>query len=930
MIWIALADVQTTKKDFASALRTLDEGREALGDSLEFRLARVKVLTARGAVDLAADLLAMAKDTSSLPTEARMTLLDSIGEELSRRGARDEAAAVWTQRAELAPNDLQPRLQLLALAFQIKPEPTPEEVARGRAEIEKALAGIQEVEGAEGYMLRYGQIEYRLWQAKVAADADEKARLRGEARGLLAELRSRRPDWSIIPLTSAQLEEQEIDLAKDEEDKQRRLNRAADLYRQAVDMGQRNLGVVQRATDMLMKAGRTAEVSQLWGKVPVLSEESSAPSMVERSLLDKAIRDKEFDKAEEIVRQRIAARPTDFSERILLAQLLLWQQRPDDAEDELRKAVAADPADSNRYIVLVQFLVSTGRVAKAEQVAGQVEKAVGPERAPLAVAACADLIAQGYQAAAQEAPRARWLATAKAAFAKAQAAKPDDFTLRRGYVEFLLRGNLVDDVEKELSAILKNAADPKTVVTAPQLAWAKRTLALTYVARSEMTHDYQQALKALYLYAPPGQPETEAPKDPEDLRVLARIYEAQKIIPYRLKAIAILEKLSADRQASEDDRFLLGRLYAADGKWDQAHAEYRELMREDARPTSAQGLNQQVIRLVHFASQLISHIKTGSSAEDATEAQGLIDRLKKIQPDGFNVLALQSRLDAATGKAEAAKARIKEIADRPTLSPALARATGELAENLGLFDQAEGLFKRNATASARLEDQLDYAAFLGRRGRVQEALDVCEPLWKATPNPEPIAPTVIAVLLSSRTYNDATQIGRVSAWVERSLEQNPSSPMLTIALATLRDRERRYDEAVALYRKAVGLRGGEVVPLNNLAWLLSLKGDKGAAPLEMINKAIALRGPIPEFLDTRGVVYLTNGESRRAIEDLENAVAIDPSAARYFHLARAYLEAGDVEAAKRSLGQARDRGLEATDLHPLEQAAFVQVEKALK
>ncbi|WP_165250287.1 tetratricopeptide repeat protein [Paludisphaera soli] len=936
LLWVALAEIQLQKKDYPAALRTLDEGRAALGDAPEFRLARVRVVAARGGPGTAAELVALADDVGSVPAESRGLLLETIGEELTRLDARDEAVAVWTRRAELAPKDLRPRLQLLSLALPIKADPTPEEVAKGRKAIEDALAEVRRVEGSEGYMGRYGELEYLLWQAARATDATEKARLRSEARGLLAELRSRRPDWSVVPLIAAKIEEQDLDMAKDEQDKERRIGRAADLYRQAVEMGQRNLGTVKRATELLMAAGRTSEVGPLWSKVPMLSEGSASSSVLERSLLEKSIGDKEYDKAEEVVRQRIAARPQDYSERIQLAQLLLLQKRPDEAEAELRKALADEPTDPNRYIYLVQFLVVTGGVDKAQEVAGQVEKNVERTRAPLTLAACADLIAQGYQAAAQDAPRAKWLATAKAAYGRALAAKPDDFSLRRGYVEFLLRSQLVDDVEKELTAIVKPPADAKAApaVSAEDLAWAKRTLALTHVARSELGGDYQQALKALYLYAPPDKPEAEAAaKEPQDLRVLARVFEAQKIIPYRMKAIAILEKLKAENQASDDDRFLLGRLYAADGRWDEAHRTYQQLVRDAADPRSSQALNQQVVRIVHFAMQLIARVKSGGGgpdSADAKEAQQLIDRVRKIQPDGFNVLALQCRLDAATGKADAAKARIQEIADRPELDPRLARVAADLAESLGLHDLAEGLFKRNATATARLEDQLDYAAYLGRRGRVKEALDVCEPLWKATPNPEPIAPTVIAVLLSSRTYNDAEQIGRVSGWIERGLQQNPKSPLLTIALATLRDRQQRYDEAVALYRKAVELRGGEVIPLNNLAWLLSLQGEKGAAPLEMINKAIALRGPIPEFLDTRGVVYLNKGESRRAIEDLENAVAIDPSAGRYFHLARAYLEAGDVEAAKRSLAKARDRGLGDDDIHPLERSALSQVEKALK
>jgi len=932
-VWIALADVAASRKDLGGALRTLEEAREALGDSAALRVARAKVVAARGGPELAANLVKVADDLDALDPAARAAVLDAVGDELIRRGARAEASAILARRAALTPNDVQPRLKQLALAVPTGEDPSPEAIAAAHAEIKAVLDDIEKAEGPDGYMVRFARIEYLLWQAKVSGDASEKARFRNEARTRLAELRSRRPDWSLLPLASARLEEQEIELAKDDADRLARTSRAADLYRQAVDMGQRNLQVVQRATELLMEAGRTAEVGQLWNRVPALNDESMNASLVERSLLDKSLRDKEFDKAEELVRLRIAARPKEFSERILLAQILLWQQRTDEAEEALRQALADDPSDPSRYIVLVQFLVATGRTAKAEEVAGRVEKGVGPERGPLALAGCAGLIAQGYQAAAQEAPRARWLGVAKGAYAKAQAAKPGDFALRREYVEFLLRSQLVEDVEKELTAILKPPAGAKAAPSAADLAWARRTLALTYVARFELAHDYQQALKALYLYAPPGRDDVKAPEDPADLRVLARIYEAQRVTGYRAKALAILEKLAADGQASEEDRFLLARIYAADGRWDDAHREYRALMAEDAKPTtSAQALNQKVVRLVHYASQLIGHVKAGGAdaAADAAEARELIERLRKFQPAGFNVLALECRLDAATGSPDKATARIREIADRPKTAPELARATADLAEELGLMDLAEGLYKRNATEAARLEHQLDYAAFLGRRGRIKEALDVCEPLWKATPNPEPIAPTVIAVLLSSRTYNDESQIGRVSGWIERSLEQNPSSPLLTVALATIRDRQQRYDDAVALYRKAVELRGGEVIPLNNLAWLLSLQGEKGAAPLEMINKAIALRGPIPEFLDTRGVVHLTNGQVQPAIKDLEEAILIDPSAGRYFHLARAYLEAGEVDKARRSLDRARASGLDPADIHPLERPALAQVEKALK
>lgn len=929
-VWTASADLATERKDYAGALRFLDEAKNKLGDSLEIRMARLRVLAVRGGEGLADALVGVTDNADALESDQRFALLEAVGGELARRGETQAASKIWTRAAEMRPQDLRPRIQLLGLAFQTKPNPTREDLDAAGANIEKALAEIQKVEGPDGNALRHGQIEYKIWGAKNAGDEAEKTRLLGEARAVLAELSARRPDWSIIPVLTAKIEELEPARGAGEEGRLAKLSRLADLYVQAVEMGQRSLQTVQRATELLVESGRTSEVSRLWSKVPGLDDDSGSLSALERSILGDAIRNKDYQNAAELVRQRIEERPNDFSERVLLAQLLLWQQNLDQAEAELRKAVDLDPSDPNRRLVLVQFLVSTKQIEKAQRAVDEVEASLGGDRAALVAAQCADMVGQGHQAAAREAQAVSWYDRAKALYLKAQAAKPDDATLKRTYVEFLLRTNQLAEVETQLTALLKQPADAKN---AQEIAWAKRTLALTFVARSELQNDYQQALKALHLFAPPGKADWKRPETPEDLRVLSRVYEAQKIIPYRKEAIAVLEKLRDDGQATGEDRFLLARLHGADGDWAKAQAEYRELMREPESAATPQEINRRVVWVVQYASELIARIQGEGDQRDASEAQELIDRLRKIQPDAFNVLALQARLDKARGQIDKAVAEIKTIADRPELPSILALATADLAESLGLVDLAAGLFQKNAANSSRIQDQLAYAAFLGRRGQTKEALDVCEPLWKSAPNPEAVAPTVIEAIFAPKATLDSVQIERVSDWVGRSLEQNPDSALLMIALGNVRERQKRYDDAEALYRGAIAQGGAGVIPLNNLAWLMTLKKDKGetgGAPLELINRAIALRGPIPEFLDTRAVVYMANGESKRAVQDLENAIAIDPSPAKYFHLAQAYLQAGDAEAAKRNLAKARAGGLETGTLHPLELSEYERVVTALE
>ena len=110
-----------------------------------------------------------------------------------------------------------------------------------------------------------------------------------------------------------------------------------------------------------------------------------------------------------------------------------------------------------------------------------------------------------------------------------------------------------------------------------------------------------------------------------------------------------------------------------------------------------------------------------------------------------------------------------------------------------------------------------------------------------------------------------------------------------------------------------------------LPGLLALRNEKGNGALDLINRAIARRGPIAELLDTRGVVYMMMGDTRHAIEDLERATTLDPTGPKYFHLAQAYLRAGDKTAAEQSLAKARAKGLKPENLHPLEVTAYQQL-----
>jgi cellulose synthase operon protein C len=159
-----------------------------------------------------------------------------------------------------------------------------------------------------------------------------------------------------------------------------------------------------------------------------------------------------------------------------------------------------------------------------------------------------------------------------------------------------------------------------------------------------------------------------------------------------------------------------------------------------------------------------------------------------------------------------------------------------------------------------------------------------------------------------------------------------------MTLANIREQQGRYDDAKALYERVIKQAPGiDVAPpntktivatsYNNRAWLMSFKEGEGKDALDDINQAIKIMGPVPDFLDTRGVIQLSLKQTKDAISDLETAVKNNPSPSKFFHLAQAYFQANNKEKARQYLREAKARGLDRTRvgpgaLHSLEEEAY--------
>jgi tetratricopeptide (TPR) repeat protein len=144
----------------------------------------------------------------------------------------------------------------------------------------------------------------------------------------------------------------------------------------------------------------------------------------------------------------------------------------------------------------------------------------------------------------------------------------------------------------------------------------------------------------------------------------------------------------------------------------------------------------------------------------------------------------------------------------------------------------------------------------------------------------------------------------------------------------LRDVQGKYDEAETLYRESLKKDTAYVPSLNELAWLLALRGQQLDEARELIDRAIELAGPQPSLLDTRAVIELALGQPAKALADLQAVIDMQPAADRYFHLALAHRKLGHTVEAAESLKKAEEMQLRPETLHPLERPAYADLVKA--
>jgi tetratricopeptide (TPR) repeat protein len=344
----------------------------------------------------------------------------------------------------------------------------------------------------------------------------------------------------------------------------------------------------------------------------------------------------------------------------------------------------------------------------------------------------------------------------------------------------------------------------------------------------------------------------------------------------------------------------------------------------------------------------------GRDGPDPGSAEPWLRRLESLAPEAIQTAELRARSLVARGEGdEAARllaghaerhpeqsrsvAMLLDTIGRPDEAVAMLRglATSEegeaaaislflqsrVLERMGRFDEAEATLRRFVEAIGRPEASLDLAEFLGRRGRVDEALDLCDLSWETCP------PAKVARAATVSIYEPGVPvaaINRVAAGIQRALGDHPADAGLLFYLGNIRALQGDPGEAERLFRESVDrdeLSSGAVA---NLAWIIAVRDPSRATEARSIaDRGIWLLGPLPDLLNARAAALMRLGDAPGAIADLERAV-VDPQPDPIWmlHLAQAYLMADRVDDAGRTLDLARESGLADDRVPELERSSY--------
>lgn len=501
-------------------------------------------------------------------------------------------------------------------------------------------------------------------------------------------------------------------------------------------------------------------------------------------------------------------------------------KKMDEALDMLKKAVAAQPENADILATYGLALLDLDPTSDEGQKALEKSLAINPEKHRLRLA----LAKRHY---AMKNPE-QGLAQLRTAYRTV----PLDFVVQEAYFKALMSAGKNTEVKQEIAAFQKDhPTNPrgafidgwyKLVIkdyAGAQVSFEKALSAkdnsekvLAYTGLAELYQLQNQPQKAINIW------QTLLVEDPTQIPVYAKWYQLTRELKRTQEALAFLTELE-----SKTD------------KW-QPSAVLAQVLQDQKQMPEA-----------------IKYI------DRALERSASASQVKQIAANIYQ--SYGGFLQAQNKAAEAKTYLLKALHFYPENSMYLGSiinlelAQKNVSEAQKLLDQFTQT-KENENARLFLQGMIRFA-----ENKNEEGLDFYRKSWAANPS------EIVAEALLQYYQKNAMQ-KEMEDFLNDWSKKIPNSYRAALLQAVSAQNNKKADQAITWYEKAIEISPNATIALNNLAWLYYEKKDPRAEPLA--KRAAQLAPGSAEILDTLGWILVENGQIKNGIEVLERAVSISP------------------------------------------------------
>jgi len=539
--------------------------------------------------------------------------------------------------------------------------------------------------------------------------------------------------------------------------------------------------------------------------------------------------------AEEALKQAAAQAPKSPDPRVYLGGFYLAQGKAAEAEQQFRRALAINPKHGPALMNLGAMQVRAGQADQAEQTYRQV--AALPEKQYKPIHAL-----YLFQSGKRD--------QAVAEFEKLAAGDPTDRNLRTELVRAYLAVNRASEAEKVLTAALKkNGLDVDALLQRSRIYLGSGKYAEAQTDLNQVLHYRTDSTEAHYLLSKVGRAREDRAIQRQELGQVLRI--DPKFLAARMELAQLLisnrgaqSALQLLDEAPQDERGMAP--FVVQRNW--------ALLALGRKAEAREGIDQ-VLSAGKVPEALLQDAALKLALKDYAGARASAEGVLSQTPEDVRALDVLVRSYSAHNQAAAGLQKVREHALRQPASAAVQQFLGQVLSASGDHVGARQAFEAAKAAKPSLVT----------------------------------AELALAELDTTEGKRDDAR-RRLSAVVS----SHPGSIPAHVLFAQLEMTEGKAAAATEQYRKVVALDEKNALALNGLAYLLAENGQPDEA-LKYAQKAKELAPNSPAVDDTLGWTYFQKGLYALAVTHLEGATAKEGTALRKYHLAMAYLKAGDAK-----------------------------------